>query len=104
METLQRYCSAVERGSGRMTVGKAVTVVILGLWSSVSFAQDGGRDSTVLPQRGTAQEEAACRRDVRRFCRHIPDSAGSLFFLTCLKENRSKISKACQNVLTSHGQ
>jgi hypothetical protein len=87
-----------------MAVGRAVTVVLLGLWSSVSFAQDRGRDSNVLSPSGTSQEEAACRRDVRRFCRDIPDSAGSLSFLMCLKENRSKISKACQNVLASHGQ
>jgi hypothetical protein len=86
-----------------MAVGRAVTVIILGLWSSVSFGQETRRDSSEF-SRGTSQEEAACRRDVRRFCRHVPDSAGSLFFLTCLKENRSKISKACQNVLASHGQ
>jgi len=87
-----------------MAVGRVVTVVILGLWSSVSFAQDSGRDSNVPAARGgTSQEEAACRRDVRRFCRDIPDSAGDLSFLMCLKANRSKISKACQNVLASHG-
>jgi hypothetical protein len=87
-----------------MAVGRAVTVVILGLWSSVSFAQDTIRGSSPVAPRGTSQEEAACRRDVRRFCSDIPDSAGQLSFLMCLKENRAKISKACQNVLASHGQ
>jgi hypothetical protein len=87
-----------------MAIGRAVTVVILALWSSVSFAQDRVRGSSPVGPRGTSQEEAACRRDVRRFCRDIPDSAGSLSFLMCLKENRAKISKACQNVLASHGQ
>jgi hypothetical protein len=91
-------------GVARMAVGRAVTVVILSLWSSVSFAQENVRDSSGVALRGTTQEEAACRRDVRRFCRDIPDSAGSLSFLRCLQENRSKISKACQNVLASHGQ
>jgi hypothetical protein len=87
-----------------MVVGKAVAIAILCLWSSVSFAQENVRGSSEIAPRGTSQEEAACRRDVRRFCRDIPDSAGSLSFLRCLQENRSKISKACQNVLASHGQ
>jgi hypothetical protein len=87
-----------------MAVGRTVAIIILGLWSSVSFAQDRVRNPSGLPSRGTSQEEAACRRDVRRFCNDIPESAGSLSFLMCLKHNRAKISKACQNVLTSHGQ
>ena len=88
-----------------MAIGRAVTVAVLGLWSSASFAQQTQtvRDSATIAQTGTAQEEAACRRDVRRFCRDIPDNAGPLFFLACLKENRSKISKACRDVLASHG-
>jgi hypothetical protein len=88
-----------------MVISRAVTIVILSLWSSVSFAQEHVRDSNkVVAPRGTTQEEAACRRDVRKFCQDIPTSAGSLTFLRCLQENRSKISKACQNVLASHGQ
>ena len=86
-----------------MAVARIVTIVIIGLWSSVSLAQEALRGSGPVPGRGTAQEEAACRRDVRRFCTHIPDNAGSLSFLMCLQQNRAKISKACNNVLASHG-
>jgi hypothetical protein len=85
-----------------MAINRAVAVATLSLWSSVSFAQE--MQMTPPVQRGTAREEAACRRDVRRFCSDIPDNAGQLFFLACLKENRTKISKACRDVLTSHGQ
>ena len=85
-----------------MKIGKAVAVATLSLWSSLSFAQEVPMAPSV--QRGTNREEAACRPDVRRFCSDIPDNAGPLFFLACLKENRSKISKACRDVLTSHGQ
>ena len=92
------------KGVARMALGRAVAVATLALWSSGSFAQETPRGPGPLPDRGTAQEEAACRRDVRRFCSDIPDTAGSLSFLMCLKQNRSKISKACQNVLASHGQ
>ena len=87
-----------------MGAGMAMTVLILGLWSSVSFAQENVRGSRAVEPRGTSQEEAACRRDVRKFCQDIPTTAGTLSFLSCLKENRSKISKACQKVLESHGQ
>jgi hypothetical protein len=96
--------SSQTEGVACMAAGMAMIVLILGLWSSVSFAQETVRGSKAVDPRGTSQEEAACRRDVRRFCRDIPDSAGSLSFLICLKQNRDKISKACQNVLISHGQ
>jgi len=53
---------------------------------------------------GTPQEQAACRPDVRKFCRAIKPGAGSMAFLSCLQDNRAKISKACRAVLTKHGQ
>lgn len=56
------------------------------------------------PQRsGTPQEQAACSRDVQRFCRKIMDQ-GDLVVLSCLQQNRPKITKACNQVLVSHGQ
>jgi ATP-dependent Zn protease len=45
----------------------------------------------------------ACARDVSRFCRaQINDSEQVV--LACLKQNRAKLSKACEKVLTEHGQ
>jgi hypothetical protein len=45
----------------------------------------------------------ACARDVSRYCRaQIQDS--DQIILACLKQNRSRISKACQQKLTSAGQ
>ena len=45
----------------------------------------------------------ACARDVSRFCRaHMQE--GDQIVLACLKQNRAKISKACQQMLASHGQ
>lgn len=52
---------------------------------------------------GTAEEQAACSRDVQKFCRKVIDQ-GDFTILACLKENRPKISKACNAVLVSHGQ
>jgi hypothetical protein len=52
---------------------------------------------------GTPEEQAACSRDVSRHCRKLMDQ-GDFAILACLKENRPKISKACNQVLVSHGQ
>ena len=52
---------------------------------------------------GTPEEQAACTRDVQRFCRPVIDQ-GDFTVLACLKENRPKISKACDQVLKTHGQ
>jgi Cysteine rich repeat len=49
------------------------------------------------------QERDACTRDASRFCRpHLNE--GDQVVLSCLKQNRSRLTKGCQQVLTSHGQ
>ena len=45
----------------------------------------------------------ACARDVSRFCRAQMND-GDQIVLACLKQNRARISKGCQQVLASHGQ
>jgi hypothetical protein len=56
--------------------------------------------------KGNAQERAACHADVVKYCQTQlqvnPNDLGGI--LTCLQTNRAKISKACQKVLSSHGQ
>jgi hypothetical protein len=52
---------------------------------------------------GTPQEQEACSRDVSRFCRKVIDQ-GDFTILACLKENRSKLTKACNQVLVNNGQ
>jgi hypothetical protein len=54
--------------------------------------------------RGTRDEQAACRGDSRRFCRSVDPDSGTHGILTCLKQNRSKLSRACRGLLESHGQ
>ena len=49
------------------------------------------------------QGHDACARDVSRFCRaHIHED--DQVVLACLKQNRPRLSKACEKVLTDHGQ
>jgi hypothetical protein len=55
---------------------------------------------------GTDKERDACQPDVTRFCQTQlqvnPNDV--LGILGCLQTNRPKISRACQQVLASHGQ
>ncbi|HVY57218.1 MAG TPA: cysteine rich repeat-containing protein [Xanthobacteraceae bacterium] len=51
---------------------------------------------------GTPEERRACVKDVQRHCREMmPDT---FRVLSCLQQNRTKISKPCLAVLESHGQ
>jgi hypothetical protein len=52
---------------------------------------------------GTPEEQKACAHDVQKFCRPVMDQA-DLIVLNCLQQNRAKLTKACDQVLTSHGQ
>lgn len=54
-------------------------------------------------QMGTPEERASCRPDVRKHCSKIDISKGETH-LGCLKTNREKLAKACQDVLTKYGQ
>jgi cysteine rich repeat protein len=49
------------------------------------------------------QGQDACARDVSRFCRAQMNS-GDMVVLSCLQQHRARISKACQQVLASHGR
>jgi hypothetical protein len=56
-----------------------------------------------LAHSGSEQEQQACTRDVKRFCRKLMDQ-GDFTILACLKDNRPKLSHAFRDVLISHGQ
>jgi hypothetical protein len=52
---------------------------------------------------GTPEEQAACTRDVQRYCRPVIDQ-GDFTILACLQQNRPKLTKACETVLKNHNQ
>ena len=62
--------------------------------STAAFAQQ---------RSGSPEEQQACTRDVQKYCRPVIDQ-GDFTILACLKENRSKISPACDQVLKKHNQ
>ena len=47
--------------------------------------------------------DPGCARDVARHCRAVMND-GDMAVLACLKQNRAKLSKTCEKVLTDHGQ
>ncbi len=55
---------------------------------------------------GDARERAACRPDVMRFCKQLirDNNDDVISILNCLQGNRARLSKACNQVLVSHGQ
>ncbi len=52
---------------------------------------------------GTAEEQKACAHDVQKFCRALMNES-DLIILNCLQQNRPKLTKSCDKVLTDHGQ
>jgi hypothetical protein len=52
---------------------------------------------------GTPEEQKACARDVQKYCRSVMND-GDLMVLSCLQQNRAKLTKACNQVLVNHGQ
>lgn len=75
--------------------------MLLGLLLAV-IASSTGLAQGLSGFSGTPKEQAACQRDVARFCkRYSPDE---LLVLNCLRRERARISDACRQVLESHGQ
>jgi hypothetical protein len=73
----------------RHFVGFAAFVAAFVASSGLASAQTDGR--------------AGCTRDVTRYCRPVMDN-GDMAVLACLKQNRAKLGKACQKVLTDNNQ
>jgi len=67
---------------------RLVFVIPFVLLASAAYAQQG---------------HDACARDVSRFCRTQMND-GDQVVLACLKQHRARLSKACDKVLTDHGQ
>ena len=56
----------------------------------------------IIDTQGTPEERAACYPDVQRYCR--TETSDTFRVLTCLQNNRARISPACRGVLQRHGQ
>jgi len=88
---------------------KATTLalaIVLAAPVSAALAQDGSFAPSSQPpfpgMQGTPEDQKACSPDVQRHCKDaIPDT---FRILSCLQNNRSRISTACQATLARYGQ
>ncbi|MEA2902960.1 MAG: Cysteine rich repeat [Alphaproteobacteria bacterium] len=76
-----------------------VLVTLLALSAAPTFANAQQRTAQ---SQGSAQEQAACRPDARRFCRNA--GSESYAVLSCLQSHRSQLSRSCRSVLERNGQ
>jgi hypothetical protein len=89
----------------------ASVAILLAVSSSAALAQpaapnqqapQGGPGSPFPSMQGTPEDQKACSPDAVKFCKDmIPDT---FRVLSCLQNNRSKISTACQGTLAKYGQ
>lgn len=70
---------------------------------SLSVSTGAIAETPPAQRSGTPEEQAACSRDVQRYCRPVIDQ-GDFTILACLQQNRPKLTKACNLVLKDHGQ
>jgi hypothetical protein len=82
------------RGQGKMT--RFVLIVPFVVLAAAALTS-GARAQQQQPGHD------ACARDVTRHCRAVMND-GDQVVLACLKQNRARLSKACDKVLTDHGQ
>ena len=62
----------------------------------------GSVASNAYAQQSRQDQEKACGRDASRFCKAVID-AGDMVILSCLQQNRAKLSAACAKVLKDNG-
>ena len=73
---------------------------------TIASAQTPPQSTPLQPStdtRGTADDQRACEGDARKLCRTVL-SDGDFAVLGCLQQNRQKLTRACQAVLTKYGQ
>ncbi|MGA8901044.1 hypothetical protein [Bradyrhizobium sp.] len=69
----------------------------------LSLSVSGGAMAQQQQHSGTPEEQKACAHDVQKFCRMVMNDS-DITVLNCLQQNRAKLTKSCDHVLTDHGQ
>lgn len=88
-----------------MTIRNLMLATTLAVVSTTFFAYGGhAAPKPAADRQGSADDQAACRPDVRKYCHKLDQDAGDLVFLACLQEHRAKLRKPCVAVLEKNGQ
>jgi hypothetical protein len=108
-----RRCAGPRPGEINVIRGVVASVaILLAVSSSAVLAQPPlpGQQAPGAPMspfpgmnmQGTPEDQRACAPDAVKFCKDmIPDT---FRVLSCLQNNRQKISTACQGTLAKYGQ
>jgi hypothetical protein len=89
----------------RATMLFAVSLAVSAFAATAALAQGSrspGSTTGQGGQQGTAQERAACRSDVRRYCRSAGED--TMAVLSCLQSHRAQLNRSCRTVLERNGQ
>ncbi len=79
-----------------------LAVLLVAATSSATLAQNSSPFTGFPGFSGTPEEQNACRRDVVRYCKNVPQD--EMLVLNCLRRERQRIGQGCRHVLESHGQ
>ena len=77
-----------------------VRTLLIGAFMATQMAAGWAQ---VPGQKGTTDEQSACRADTRKLCRQVRAGSDDNAFLACLQANRTKLSAQCRQVLETHG-
>jgi Cysteine rich repeat len=80
----------------------ALAATLLALSGETTFSQGAEPEVAYAQYSGSAQEQAACRPDARRFCRNVGTDQTRV--LACLQDHRARLSRACRLLLERNGQ
>jgi hypothetical protein len=65
----------------------------------VAFAVPPVAALAAQQQMGTPKQRAACRSDVKKFCKALGPGADGFAYLNCLQANRPKLKPLCRAVI-----
>ncbi len=82
-----------------MSILPALVTAVIVLIAAGAPAFSESNAPKTLEQMGTPEQRAACRADVRRFCRTLGPEDGEMAFYRCLRENGAKLQPKCAEVV-----
>lgn len=78
---------------------KHCLTLVLALTAATATTASAQPRNPATQEMGTPQQRAACRPDVRRFCRSVKPQDGPYAYLDCLQQHRNKLRPACLRVI-----
>jgi hypothetical protein len=76
--------------------------IVSAILTTSALAQTASPFPPMIDTRGTADDQAACKRDAVMLCKNV--LGDDMQVLACFQRQRAKLSKACNAVLVKYGQ